>query len=59
MYIDLDIGEAYKIEGNEPVSVNDAVVLPAELPTLSPGTNTITFDNTITQLKIVPRWWRV
>ena len=59
MYIDLDIGEAYKIQGNEPVSVNDAVVLPAELPTLSPGTNTITFDNTITQLKIVPRWWRV
>lgn len=59
IYFDLDVGEAYKIENNIAVSVNNAVSIPAELPTLVPGANTITFDNTITQFKIVPRWWKV
>ena len=59
LYIDLDIGEAYKIEGDTVVSVNDAVTLSAELPVLNAGANTITFDNTITDLKIVPRWWKL
>lgn len=59
LYVDLDIGEAYKIENGVSVSVNNAVTIPAELPTLAPGTNTITYDNTITQLDIVPRWWRI
>lgn len=59
LYFDLDIGEAYKIEGGVPVSVNNAVTIPAVLPTLKPGSNTITFDNTITQFQIVPRWWTV
>lgn len=59
IYFDLDIGEAWKEEGGEIVSVNNAVTIPAQLPTLSPGANTITFDNTITQLKIVPRWWQL
>ena len=59
IYFDLDIGEAYKIENDVPVSVNNAVTIPAVLPTLKPGSNTITFDNTITQFKIVPRWWQL
>lgn len=59
VYIDLDIGEAYKVEGGAVVGVNSAVSLGAELPELKPGENEITFDNTITQLKIVPRWWTV
>ena len=59
LYIDLDIGEAYKIENDVPVSVNNAVTIPAELPKLVPGTNTFTYDNTITQFKVVPRWWKV
>ena len=59
IYFDLDIGEAYKIENGVPVSVNNAVTIPAVLPTLKPGSNTITFDNTITQFKVVPRWWRL
>lgn len=59
LYIDLEIGEAYKIEGGSAVSVNNAVSLPSELPTLASGANTITYDNTITQLDIVPRWWKV
>lgn len=59
MYLDLDIGEAYKIEGGVPVSVNNSVQLPAELPVLKPGSNVITFDNTILQLKIAPRWYTI
>lgn len=59
LYFDLDIGEAWKEEGGEIVSVNNAVTIPAKLPTLSPGANTITYDNTITQFKIVPRWWKL
>lgn len=59
IYIDLDIGEAYTIVNSEPVSANNIVSIPAELPTLKSGNNTITFDNTITSLKITPRWWKV
>ena len=59
MYIDLDIGEAYKVEGGVTVSVNNAAQLPAELPTLKPGANVITFDNTFTKIEIVPRWWKI
>lgn len=59
LYFDLDIGEAYKIESGAVVSVNNAVSFPAELPVLKPDANTITFDNTVTQLKVVPRWWCV
>lgn len=59
LYFDLDIGEAYIINGGSIASVNNAVTIPAELPTLTPGANTFTYDNTITQFKIVPRWWKV
>ena len=59
MYIDLDIGEAWNEDYGYPVSVNNSVTIPATLPTLPPGTTTITYDNTITSLKIAPRWWQV
>lgn len=58
-YIDLDIGEAYIISGGSAVSMNNVVELPAELPTLPSGVNTITYSNTITSLKITPRWWKI
>lgn len=58
-YIDLDIGESYYYSGSDIISANASLTLPAELPTLKVGSNTITFDNTVTQLKIVPRWWKV
>lgn len=58
LYIDLDIGEAYKIEGTV-IPINSAVEIPAELPTLKAGANTITYDNTITQLDITPRYWKI
>lgn len=58
-YIDLDLGEAYFIDNNNYVSANYAVSIPAKMPTLRPGNNTITYDNTITNFKATPRWWRV
>lgn len=58
-YIDCDLGEAYRLENDIPVSLNSKVVLGSDLPVLAPGPNKVTFDNTITDLKIAPRWWRV
>lgn len=58
-YLDLDLGEAYKIENDVPVSINSVVALPMKLPTLPPGASTITYDNTFTEVKIAPRWWKV
>lgn len=58
-YIDCDIGEAYKIVDDEPVSLNGYIDLGSKLPVLTSGNNEITFDNTITDLKIAPRWWEV
>ena len=58
-HIDLDIGEAYGEIGGAIVSLNGNISIPAELPTLSPGANTITYVNTITSLQVVPRWWKI
>ena len=58
-YIDLDIGEAWAIESGRQIPLNSVVQIPAELPTLKSGANTITYDNTFTQFDIVPRWWSV
>lgn len=59
LYIDLDIGECYKIESDVLVPINNAVYLPSRLSVLESGSNTITYDNTFTQVKITPRWWKV
>ena len=59
LYVDLGFGEAYKIEGGSSISINNGVVIPAELPTLEPGSNEITFSNTYTDVKVIPRWWKV
>lgn len=58
-YIDMEIGEAYKIEGGVPVSLNSRIYIGGDLATLKPGANTITYDNTVTELKVTPRWWRL
>lgn len=59
VYIDCEIGEAYIIQGGEPVSVNNSVSIGADLPVLAPGANAVTFDNTFTSVKITPRWWQL
>ena len=59
LYIDLDIGEAYRIENGGVVSINNFVDLGGELPVLPPGNTTIAYDNTISNFKITPRWWKI
>ena len=59
MYIDLDIGEAYGVVNGEIISFNNTVQIPAELPKLKSGANTIGTDNTITDLKVVPHYWKI
>ena len=59
IYIDCEAGDAYVIINGIPVSNNKNVKLPAELPVMSPGNNTITYPNTITQFKVIPRWWKI
>ena len=56
--IDCDLGEAYKYAGS-PISLNRYVDLGSDLPILAPGKNEITYDDTITQLRIVPNWWKI
>lgn len=58
-YIDCDLGEAYKIVDGEMASLNQYIELGSELPKLVIGDSTFTFDNTITQLKVTPRWWKI
>ena len=58
-YIDCDIGGAYMVKNGSVVSLNQYIDLGSELPKLAPGSNAITFDNTITSLKITPRWWKI
>lgn len=59
LYIDCDRGDAYKIEDGQYASMNKYIDLGSNLPTFASGTNAITFDNTITDLKVTPRWWKV
>ena len=58
-YIDCDLGEAYKIVSTDVISLNKYIDLGSQLPTLSSGANMITFDNTITDFKVIPRWWKI
>ena len=58
-YIDMSTGDAYKEENGEFISLNRYIYLQSDLATLKSGTTEITFDSTITDLKIVPRWWRL
>lgn len=57
--IDCDLGEAYIVEDGVYISLNSYIDLGSELPKLGVGANEVTFDNTITELKITPRWWKV
>lgn len=58
-YIDCDLGECYMESGDTIVSLNNAIQVGSDLPTLASGTNTFTYDNTVTELKVTPRWWQV
>ena len=58
-YIDCDIGECYMFKGDNIVSLNDRIMLGYKLPTLATGTNTFDYSNTVTELKVTARWWKV
>lgn len=58
-YIDCDLGEAYIIRDGEVVSLNQHIDLGSDLPKLAPGNNIVSFDDTVTELRIIPRWWKV
>lgn len=59
VFIDCDIGDAYKYEGGELISLNKYIAFGSDLPSLAPGINTISYDNTVTSLKMTPRWWLI
>ena len=56
-YIDCDLGEVYMIKDGSYIGLNKYIDLGSDLPTLGAGNNTVTFSNTVTQLKLTPRWW--
>jgi hypothetical protein len=47
------------IKDGQPISLNQYIDLGSDLPTLPTGATEITFDNTVTELKVTPRWWKV
>lgn len=57
--IDCETGEAYKETGSGIVSLNAYIGLGAELPKLAVGNGTVTTSGSITECKIIPRWWKV
>lgn len=57
--IDCDLGEAYKETADGIVSLDAYIDLGTNLPTLASGNNTVTKTNTITECKIIPRWWKL
>jgi phage-related protein len=58
-YVDCELGEAYKIEDGEIVSLNKYIELGSDLPKLSSGANDVTISNTVTELKVTPNWWKL
>lgn len=59
IYIDLDTGEAYGIDNGDAVSLNNYINLGSDLPVLKPGTTEIAFSNTLSNVQITPRWWKI
>ena len=58
-YIDLDTGLTYKYIDGVKTPFYNGVIMPADLPVLKPGNNTVALDNTFTGATIHGRWWKV
>jgi len=58
-YIDCAAGEAYREDDGIYTSLNSFIDLGSDLPVLDAGANEITFDSTITELIVTPKWWKL
>ena len=58
-YIDCEIGEAYKLDGDTVIGLNKYIELGSDLPTLASGDNEVTYNGAITELKVTPNWWKL
>lgn len=59
-YIDCENGLCWQGVSGNLASANAYVDLPAELPRLAANASTgFTIPNTITSLKVTPRWWQI
>lgn len=52
-------GEAYKIGLDGAISLDRYVDIGVELPSLKTGNNVFVVPNTVTELKVLPRWWKL
>ena len=60
IYIDCDIMDAYKITGGIIESANNLVSFnKIDYPRLVSGLNNFSVGTGITEVKVIPRWWRV
>lgn len=60
LYIDCETMEIYTIEGTVPTGASSLVSINKnDFPVLEPGTNNISVGSGITNVEIVPRWWRI
>lgn len=56
-FIDFETGDIFVERSGEVMSFNRFADLGSDLLTLKPGANEVTYDNTVTLLKITPRWF--
>lgn len=58
--IDCEVMESWEVIAGANVNRNDLVQFAGnEFPKLTPGTNGVSLGDGITQIEIVPRWWRL
>ena len=58
-YLDCELGEAYKIENGEIISLNQHIDMGSRLPRLVPGDTEFEITGNITECKVTPRWWEL
>lgn len=59
IYIDCEVGEVYSKSGQQLTSLNNYVSFGTNIPVFYPGSTTFTYSNSITSVKVTPRWWRI
>lgn len=58
-YLDCELGEAYKIENGEIISLNQHIDMGSRLPKLVSGDTEFELTGSITECKVTPRWWKL